>query len=304
MHLDARGAGTPTVILEAGIAATSLSWSLVQPEIAKFTRVVSYDRAGLGWSDAGPTPRTLESMFREFEALLAAAAILPPYILVGHSFGGLLMRAWTFRHPERVAGMVLIDPASLEYWGACSEYERWRLSLGAALARRGRTLSRFGIVRAALTALLHGGGKMSALIGRAAARPAMGELERLTGEIRKLPPETWPFVRAHWSRAKCLEALGAYLDCLPNVAEEAGAVPAVSGIPTIVLSAANATPAELAERESWARTAGGGRHEIVPGTDHWIPWERPDVVVAAVKALVDRARNRECISDADGRSAR
>jgi pimeloyl-ACP methyl ester carboxylesterase len=249
-------------------------------------------------------PRTLETIFGEFETLLAAGAIFPPYILVGHSFGGLLMRAWAFRHPERVAGMVLIDPASLEYWGACSESERQRLSLGAGLARRGRDLSHFGIVRATLTALLHGGGTLSVLIGRAAARPAMGELERLTGEIRKLPPETWPVVRAHWSRAKCLEALAAYLDCLPKVAKEARAIPTVTGIPTIVLSAANATPAELAERDSWLKAAGVGCHQVIPGTDHWIPWDRPDVVVAAVKALVDRAGSRGRVSDVAGRSAR
>lgn len=285
LHIDESGGGAPTVFLEAGIAATSLSWRLVQPGVAKFARAVSYDRAGLGWSSACTTPRTLADMLAEFDAVVTAAGASPPCILVGHSFGGLLIRAWAFHHPDQVAGMVLVDPVSLEFWGSCPQNERTRLALGAMLARHGRLLSRVGIVRATLTALLHGGNRLSTLIGYATAGPAMGELKQLTGEITKLPPETWPIIRSHWSSAKCLGALGAYLECLPDAAEGALRKPPPPGIPLIILSAANATSAELAEREKWIELSGKGRHEVLPDTDHWIPFERPDAVIAAVEEL-------------------
>lgn len=290
LHVDDRGAGAPTVILEAGIAATSLSWCLVQPEIAGFARSVSYDRAGLGWSSRCQAPRTLSAMLSEFDSMLAAAAIPPPYILVGHSFGALLIRAWASGHPDKVAGMVMVDPVSLDYWGSCSRHERTRLALAAMLARQGRRLSRFGIVRGTLTMLLHGGNTPSKIIGYATAGPAMSVLKQLATEIGKLPPDTWPIIRSHWSCAKCLEALGAYLECLPQAAAEALRRPTPRGIPLTILSAANATPAELEERESWIEASGRGRHEIIPGTDHWIPFERPDVVVKAVEELVELAQ--------------
>lgn len=290
LHANEQGSGDPTVILESGIAASSLSWILVQPSIAKFTHAVSYDRAGLGWSSGCLEPRELHAMLDEFDALISAAALSPPFVLVGHSFGGLLMRAWTHRHPECVAGLVLVDPVSLEYWGKCSPIEMYRLSVGVSLARRGRFLSHFGVVRAALGALATGGKKFPVLIGRAAARAAMGTMEHLAGEIRKFPPEIWPIIRAHWSRAKCLSALSAYLDCLPRAAHEALTMPVPPDIPLIVLSAANATAEELSERDSWVRVSANGRHEIIPDTGHWIPFEQPEAVIAAVEDLVRKAR--------------
>jgi pimeloyl-ACP methyl ester carboxylesterase len=286
LHINEEGSGAPAVILESGIAASSLSWTLAQPEIAKFTRVVSYDRAGLGWSAACAAPRTLDAMLDEFDAMLEAAAVPPPYILVGHSFGGLLIRAWAFRHPDRTAGLILVDPVSLEYWGSCSQREQRRLATGVSLARRGKLLARFGIVRAALTALAAGGKRFPKLIGRATARRAMSTMETLVGEIRKLPPETWPIIRSHWSRSKCLNALAAYLACLPQAAAQAKAMPIPCGVPFIVLSAASATGAELAERNSWVNASGCGRHEVIPNTGHWIPLERPDAIVSAVEDLI------------------
>ncbi|MGH9608782.1 MAG: alpha/beta fold hydrolase [Bryobacteraceae bacterium] len=288
LHINEQGTGTPAVILESGIAASSLSWTFIQPQIAKFTRVVSYDRAGLGWSGACTVPRTLAAMLKEFDFLLTAAALPPPYILVGHSYGGLLMRAWAALHPDRVAGLLLLDPVSLEYWSGCPWLERRRLLFGARLARRGRLLSHFGIVRAALMALSQGGRAFPKVMGYTTAPLAMGELESLAGEIRKLPRETWPLIRAHWSSAKCLGALAAYLECLPQTAHEALSMPVPPEIPMIVLSAANATEAELAERNSWVRASAEARHEAIPNTGHWIPFERPDAVVDAVEELVRR----------------
>src|SRR5690348_3270375 len=94
LHFYVLGNGMPAVILESGIAASSLSWAHVQPLLAKFTCVVSYDRPGLAWSELPSASPTLERMTKTLASLLEKAQILPPYLLVGHSFGGLLVRAF------------------------------------------------------------------------------------------------------------------------------------------------------------------------------------------------------------------
>ena len=103
------GSGSPSVILEAGMGDISESWTHIQPAVARFTRVLSYDRAGLGQSDIPPRPRTCQDMVDDLQSLLAGANIPPPYILVGHSFGGMLVRLFAGQHPKDVAGMVLVD---------------------------------------------------------------------------------------------------------------------------------------------------------------------------------------------------
>lgn len=100
----------PTVLLEAGGGQNSLTWSSVQPQIAGFARVCSYDRAGMGWSDSGPAPRDADRVARELHSLLEQAEVSGPYVLVGHSLGGAFVRVFADRYPEEVAGMVLIDP--------------------------------------------------------------------------------------------------------------------------------------------------------------------------------------------------
>ncbi len=109
MHLYCRGDGSPTVILESGLGDTYTSWRKVQPQIAKYTRVCSYDRAGLGFSDSSSRPRTSKVIAEELHALLQAARIAPPYILVGHSLGGFDVRLYTSLYRSEVVGMVLVD---------------------------------------------------------------------------------------------------------------------------------------------------------------------------------------------------
>ena len=111
LHLACQGDGGPTVVMEAAIGETGLMWSLVQPAVAKTTRACVYDRAGLGWSDPSPRPRTAEIMVEELHTLLGTAQVPGPYVLVGHSFGGLLVRLYAARHPQGVAGLVLVDSA-------------------------------------------------------------------------------------------------------------------------------------------------------------------------------------------------
>ena len=115
LHLNCTGAahpGQPTIILEAGLGDFSVEWSLVQPGVAAFARVCSYDRAGDGWSDIGPNPRTLQQIVYELHTLLERSGEGPPYLLVGHSYGGWLAQRYQQSYPADVLGMVLIEPGA------------------------------------------------------------------------------------------------------------------------------------------------------------------------------------------------
>lgn len=291
MHLNNQGRGQPAVILESGVAATSLSWTLVQPEVARFTSVCSYDRAGLGWSGRSIKPRTVAQMVSELDELLSRARIPPPYVLVGHSFGGLLIRAYANTHVDKVAGLLFVDPVSLEYWANCSRYDKLRLTVAAKLARRGALLARIGVVRLALGSLASGQRRFPKLMAQAAAHQALEVLEHLAGEVRKLPREVWPIVRAHWSRSKCIYALAEYLESVPQSAETAISMPLPPRIPLTILSAATATAHEIEERDRWVEQSAHGRHVHVDKAGHWLQFERPDIVIAAIRELVDLVRS-------------
>jgi pimeloyl-ACP methyl ester carboxylesterase len=116
MHIYCIGQGSPTVILEAGWSDFSLLWKNVQSEVGSFTRVCSYDRAGYGWSEPSPHPRTAITMVEELHTLLTNAKIPGPYVLVGHSMGGVLVRVYTHSYPDEVVGMVLVDSVHEKYF--------------------------------------------------------------------------------------------------------------------------------------------------------------------------------------------
>jgi pimeloyl-ACP methyl ester carboxylesterase len=114
MNVFCLGSGSPVVLLEAGAGGSTLEWRWVQGKIAKITRVCAYDRAGMGFSDPGPLPRTAGAAVSDFIALMQAAAIKAPYVMVAHSLGSYFVRLYADRQPREVAGMVLVDP-SVEY---------------------------------------------------------------------------------------------------------------------------------------------------------------------------------------------
>ncbi|HEX3406728.1 MAG TPA: alpha/beta hydrolase, partial [Caulobacteraceae bacterium] len=112
LNLLIAGDGSPTVIFAAGMNGTTLHWARVQRVIAERTRTVAFDKAGLGFSDPGPLPRTAAAVVDDLRAALGAANIPPPYVLVDHSAGGPQMRLFAFRYPQEVVGMVMVDSSS------------------------------------------------------------------------------------------------------------------------------------------------------------------------------------------------
>lgn len=147
LHLTCAGQGAPSVIFDAALGGSSLSWSLVQPAVARYTRACVYDRAGFGWSDAGPLPRTAGRIANELHALLQRANVPPPYLLVGHSFGGLVTRLFTIAHRHDVAGLVLIEPAIPEEWAEPSAEARALIGRGTHLCGYGSAAARYGLAR-------------------------------------------------------------------------------------------------------------------------------------------------------------
>jgi pimeloyl-ACP methyl ester carboxylesterase len=111
MHVQTAGFGSPTVVLEAGLGGMSSAWAWIQPEIAKFSRVLSYDRTGLGWSEADLAPKSARLAAQRLRSILQISEALPPYVLVGHSMGGLLVRVFADLFPDEVAGIVQVDAA-------------------------------------------------------------------------------------------------------------------------------------------------------------------------------------------------
>src|SRR5215207_7116946 len=111
LYCTGRAGGGPTVVMDAGLGGGLLDWQTVQPKVATFARVCSYDRSGIGWSESGPNPRTSQRIVKELHSLLADAGEEGPYVLVGHSFGGANLQLYASEYPEEVAGMVLADSA-------------------------------------------------------------------------------------------------------------------------------------------------------------------------------------------------
>ncbi|HAO24720.1 MAG TPA: alpha/beta hydrolase, partial [Methylophaga sp.] len=123
LHINCTGSGSPTVIVDVGLGDDSTDWQLIQQAVSNHSKICVFDRPGYGWSDFGPSPRTSNRIADELETLLEQADIPPPYILVGHSFGGYNIRIFAANNPQMVAGMVLVD-ASHE-----DQYKQFQIKL-------------------------------------------------------------------------------------------------------------------------------------------------------------------------------
>jgi pimeloyl-ACP methyl ester carboxylesterase len=146
LHFQESGCGSPTVLLETGLGGMSCAWGWIQPEVARFARVVSYDRPGLGWSDPEPHYPSAWSRVATLHAALAQAGIGGPYLLVGHSMGGMLVRVFHHLFPEEVAGVLLIDAAHPDQHLKSPAIGR-HMSSGFRMLRNVQPLAKIGYLR-------------------------------------------------------------------------------------------------------------------------------------------------------------
>jgi pimeloyl-ACP methyl ester carboxylesterase len=275
LHLHCTGKGSPTVIVENGSASFSIDWALVQPQVERFTRICTYDRAGFAWSDYGPTSNAVEETMDDLSLLLKAASVPPPYVLVGHSIGGLYVRAYQRRHPEDVVGMVLVD--------ATPEADARYLVNGVDKVGIEMSYEEMKNVYAPL-------------LKNPAPPPPLPDkveepLDRLPPELQRDRMWAWrKFTReslndsAHWwitaeSWKQEFVALRRLRLSQPYI---------LGDLPLVVLHRGRRTDAELDRREAeLARMSRNGVDRIATESDHEIHLYQPELVTQAIREVVN-----------------
>jgi pimeloyl-ACP methyl ester carboxylesterase len=256
LHLWCTGAGEPSVILESGLGGSTVSWGFVQPEVARFTRVCSYDRAGLGYSDPGPSPRTTRRIVRELEQLLDRSGITRPLVLVGASSGGFTARLFASERADRVAGLVLVDASHED-----QAHDVPRLAPFVPL------LSSIGVLR---------------LLG-VSFGPTPGWLA----------PSVRGFARATAFRGAGYQAAASEIIHIRESAAEVRSTRRELTIPLVVVTGARgADPTWRHLQRDQVGLSQRGCQIIADQSGHVVPLEQPRVVVEAVRAIVDTARGR------------
>jgi pimeloyl-ACP methyl ester carboxylesterase len=270
LKINCTGLGSPTVVLEAGLGDVSVEWNHVQPEIARFSRVCSYDRAGYGGSDEGPMPRTSAQIAQELHALLQHAGEAPPYLLVGSSFGGYSVRVFNGEYPDQVVGIVLADATQED------QYELLPAGWGRiyeSMLNRYKKQARWA----------------PAFIDLGVARLTL----RLEGD---LGDDSYLILQSKYLRARASE-----LEMIKTSAQQARVADHIADKPLIVLTGGENSDPILSNSLSkqdfddfhriWvdelqvrlAHLSTKGKQIIVPDSGHDIPNDRPDAVVNAVR---------------------
>ncbi len=291
MHIHVTGEGTPTVVFESGMGASCLSWTLVQPQVAQFSRAVSYDRAGHGWSDPAREPRTARQIAQELHTLLDATGVPGPYVLVGHSFGGYVNRAFAHLYRDKVVGMVLVDSVHPAEWKNPTPEQLRIIEVGLRYAWIAAWLARLGLVRFCLARLAQGSPRLGWAAASAFGVGTAAAVQRIAGEIRKLPAPILPIVRALWSQPKNFMSLGQHVAALPVSAAQAAAMSSLVDVPLVVLSGDHhAAPCADWQREL-AQLSSRGLHLVASDSGHWIHLDHPELVTGAIREVVTAARS-------------
>jgi pimeloyl-ACP methyl ester carboxylesterase len=264
LHINCKGEGEPTVVFDSGMADDSLAWYKVQPQVAKFTRACSYDRAGLGWSEPSPNPRTSATIVKELHTLLRISNIPPPYILVGHSFGGMNVRLYAHSYPGEVAGLILVDSSSPD---------QFRLLPQSIQAYNASFLRRQGYFQATM---LVGWPRIS---GWCDNWPADVRIQRRTTECRRQP----------W-----ITHIAEY-EGFDKSSREVAKASTLGSLPLIVLShdtssAGPVATAWMTMQKNLANLSTRGVLEVVSGGTHNLQEDHPGAVIDATKAEVDEVR--------------
>jgi len=285
LHLLCQGEvqpGQPTVILESGAGGWSIHWNDLQQAVAQFARVCSYDRAGFGWSEAGPDPRDGAQIAAELHTLLANAGEPGPFVLVGASRGGQYARIFTHAYPEAVAGLVLLD----------AEPEEFRSQAAAAQSLASQNQAIFSVV-GLLTRL----GIFRLLGGDPASAP---EMPCIPFAVKHLPPELHAAYVAVEGQPQCFDALLAEEAATGIREEQVRAAGDLGDLPLVVLAhGADVTPAGIAPadaaateavwrqlQEAMATLSSAGQLVIAENSGHNIALDQPDLVLAAIQKVL------------------
>jgi pimeloyl-ACP methyl ester carboxylesterase len=279
LNLLCEGRGSPTIILESGTGDGMTVWRKVQPVLARHSRVCGYDRAGLGLSPPDLKHRDLEGMVSDLDQLTARARLRAPFILVSHSFGGMVVRLYARRNPSKVAGMVLVDPPS----------EGQTRRIANIVPRMERIVDQ----------------QIAQLRACAAARHLAGVCQ--VDSPQDAPPAVAARLASR-ARAHDLTAAAEMQGAIDGSddAEIAKAGTDLGDVPLIVLTSEqfktnSQMPPDVrsASQDLWmtfhneiAAHSTRGSNRVVPGTGHYIQLERPDAVIGAVDEVVAAARKR------------
>jgi pimeloyl-ACP methyl ester carboxylesterase len=297
LHLHCSGEARisqPTVILDAGAGDFSVDWSLVQPGVAGFARVCSYDRAGSGWSDLGPRPRTFRQQVWELHTLLEKAGERPPYVLVGHSAGGWRVRVYQSTYPSEVVGMVLVeagtdDPVRMTPEGKPVRSSELATGKPVPAVKTGDPL-RESDLGPRLLGMIQA---QAAEFGRHANAPPRD----------KLPPDaqrmrTWSIsqVKHHAANDNPFEAE----ELRAMFAERSSKEHVLGNLPLIVMSRGSsehkgpdgqaAENRHQKEQVTLVALARSSKHVVAHRSGHHIPLDEPDLVVAAIRDVVGAQR--------------
>jgi pimeloyl-ACP methyl ester carboxylesterase len=256
LHINCTGTGSPTVVIEAGLGDWSTSWAgSVQPEVAKTTRVCTYDRAGLGWSETSPLPSDAAQFAKELHTLLQNANIPGPYVMVGHSLGGLIVRVFAHDYASEVAGVVLIDSMNpKQVTQSLSNSLDRRFSFQALLAR-------FGVARL--------------LVKVPAIAPSVSE------------EAYYPL----YIRPQSLQTTANEYAGLPASGAEAAAVKSFGDLPLIVLTARlNTNPGWPEWQTELLQLSSNSQHLFAENSGHTIQIDQPDAAVSAILKMVELVR--------------
>jgi pimeloyl-ACP methyl ester carboxylesterase len=242
LHLYCVGTGSPTVVLEAVAGGTSADWAWVQPEVAATTRVCAYDRAGRGWSDHGPGPRDARRVATELHTLLGNAGEPGPYVLVGHSLGGLFVRQFAAQYPDEVAGMVLIDARHPDTFTRSTPTEQAAERADMRRNRIGAALAPFGVLR---------------LYFRF-QDPAPGLAERQRAEVRAFLSST-----RFWQSWRAEQA------AQPDTEAQVRGADGLGATPLLVVTAGERLSATWAAlQEELATRSSNSTHRVIAGATH------------------------------------
>jgi pimeloyl-ACP methyl ester carboxylesterase len=290
LHLLESGSGGPTILLEAGLMSTVLSWSELQRALAGSFRVVAYDRAGLGWSELGPMPRTADRIVDELHTLLERAPISPPYVLVGHSFGGLTMPLFAARFPDEVIGMVLVDPVAPAEWNPPSEHDLKLTRIGARVCRRAALLARFGLIRFVSLLLTTGVKNFAGHLVRLISRGTPAESGSVSSPwFSALPAKERAMASVFWVQPKFALTIASQLENLPAGAASVGQFASFSDKPVIILSARTSAERRRTEHAAMAGRLPRGEHLLAGNSNHWIMQENPELVIRAIEKVAKHA---------------